>query len=274
MKLDIPEVCYASLIPGQSRAINGKFGDSNVGRNGDAIYIDLNLRIFAVADGPERNPSASSNFLRRLKKGLEDSTPTQEGLCEQNSGEFEGAVEMLIKIATDISLNTDYHNATTFSAFVLAPSENGKSGSDGGKGGGVDAAILHTGDSMIFKISESRGEIVRLSKTNHFLIGRAPRLFQTENIVVCEQDVILLCTDGINDLARSGGFSTEKFLKDEVVGLGPSGILEKIESLAEDTKIRLDDIGVVSFAVGGAIFQSKQSMGGTESGVILEDAGG
>ena len=269
--LDIPEVCTASLIPGQSRAINGKFGDSNLGRNGDAVYIDLNLRIFAVADGPERNPSASSNFLKRLKKRLEDSAPIREGLCDPSGGGFGEAIEMVAKIATDISLNTDYHNATTFSAFVLAPRENGESGSDGGGRGGIDAAILHTGDSMIFKISESKEEIVRLTKTNHFLIGRAPRLFQTETIVVCERDVILLCTDGINDLARSRGFATEKFLKDEVVGLGPAGILGKIESLAKDTKIRLDDIGVVSVQVSAAISQSKQSK--TEPGIILKDAG-
>jgi len=273
LTLDIPKTCSASLIPGRSRNINGKFGGTNLGHNGDAIYIDLNHRIFAVADGPERNPSASSNYLKKLKKCFEDSTPIQEGLSDLSGGSFGGAIEMLGKIATDLSLNTDYHNATTFSALALAPSENGKCVSDGGKKGEIDAAILHTGDSMIFKISESGGEIVRLTKTNHFLIGRAPRLFQTETIVVYESDIILLCTDGINDLARSRGLATEKFLSEEVVGLGPAGIIEKIESLAKDTKIRLDDIGVVCVQVSAAISQSKQSMGGVEPGVILEDAG-
>lgn len=268
---NIPGICSASLTPGGRRPINGGVGGTNAGRIGDAIFIDLDLGILAVADGPERNPSASSSFLIRLKDAIDGPANIGTGLRDSSKDGFKDAVDKLAKVTNDLSRDTDYHNATTFSAFIfhLGNEDGGaKSGTDDIED--VKAAILHTGDSMIFKISASTGEVTRLTKTNHFLIGRAPKLFQTETISVNRGDFVLLSTDGLNDLARSRGIVTEEFLTREVSGLGPLEITEKIDSLAKNTKIRLDDIGVICAVPSALISPSKDE---SSSGIIIEDAG-
>lgn len=276
LTFDIPGVCSASLTPGGRRPINGKSGGTNAGRIGDALFIDLDHGILAVADGPERNPLASSYFLKRLRDSLDGPTNIRSELRNNSGDGFKGTITKLVQITNTLSLDTDYHNATTFSAFITNLRDDGGAASDGGAKSyigdidDIESAILHTGDSMIFKISPSTGEVTRLTRNNHFLIGRAPNLFQTETIIVGRGDFVLLSTDGLNDLARSRGIVTEEFLSREVIGLGPGEITERIESLAKDTKIRLDDIGIICAVPGALISRPKDE---SASDIIIEDAG-
>ena len=276
LTFDIPDVCSASLIPGRSRPINGSGGDFNAGKIGDSVYIDLNLGIVAVADGPERNPSASSAFIKKLKAAVHDSTSFGSHPEVFSETLFEGAFGELVETANEISRGTDYHNATTFSALFTGLRDGGDDGSIGRGRCGLHSAVLHTGDSMIFKISAGTGEVSRLTKTNHFLIGRAPRLFQAEILSKVDEsieggDTVLLTTDGLNELARSRGVTTEYFLSEEVVGLDPRGVTGRIGSLAGGAKIRLDDIGLVCLVPGAAISRHQNK---AVPGIILEDAVG
>ncbi|MBN1572722.1 MAG: hypothetical protein JW984_05930 [Deltaproteobacteria bacterium] len=276
LTFDIPDVCSASLIPGRSRPINGRGGDFNAGKIGDSVYIDLNLGIVAVADGPERNPSASSVFIKKLRAAIHGSPNFGSPPRIFSESLFKGAFEELVETANVISKGTDYHNATTFSALFTGLRDEGEGGSAGRGRCGLYSAILHTGDSMIFKISAGTGEVSRLTKTNHFLIGRAPRLFQAEFLSEIDEvieggDTVLLSTDGLNDLARSHGITTEDFLAQEIVGLNPRGITRRIGSLAGGAKIRLDDIGLVCLVPGAAICRHLNK---AVPGIILEDAVG
>ena len=223
---EISRVISASLIPGRRRPQKHQISV------GDAILIDLDEGILAVADSPDKNPSASSAFLARFGVSVSDS-----GILKSKDIPFGEAIEKIVELTNELLMATPYHDSTTFSAFIMGD------GRDEEK-----AAILHTGDSLIFKITKDKNEtckVTQLSRTNHFLVGRAPRLFQTEVLPFYPEDMILLVTDGIWDIARSFGLDTEKFLSDNIEDLNPHHILRDIEKLVDTVKISTDDIGII-----------------------------
>jgi serine/threonine protein phosphatase PrpC len=226
--VDIPETLCASVIP------------KGTGLSGDALLIDCELGIFAVADGSERNPSASSTFLKRFLQKAEDS-----GLFADADIPFDEAIEKLVELTHGLLKATDYHDATTFSAIVINRS--------GVKGA---AALLHTGDSLVFKVStngEGSTTITQLSRTNHLLIGRSPRLFQAEIISLLPEDRIILATDGVSDLALSTGRSVETFLSETITDITPKEMHHDIMRIVDATAIGLDDIGLLCLHPGALI---------------------
>jgi len=234
---DVHSYIASSLLP------NIKMGRHT--KSGDALFIDTDLGIVAVADGPERNPSASALFLERFRDSLV--SLFFEG-CPISFEETSAEIERLLN---RLMATTDYHNSTTFSAvfFDIVLGER--------------AAIFHIGDSLIFKITpeNSRGRLThQISRTNHFLIGRSPRLFQIEIIPVSSEDIMLLSTDGITDLARSLGKSADSYVSDYIRGKTPREIVDEVIGHAKDSPISLDDIGIVCarpFPKGCGRFQTK-----------------
>ncbi len=223
---EISGVVSASLIPGRRRPQKHQISV------GDAILIDIEDGILAVADSPDKNPSASSAFLARFGASVSGS-----GILKSKDISFSEAIDKIIEMTNELLMATPYHDSTTFSAFIMGD------GRDEEK-----AAILHTGDSLIFKIKEDKNEaceVTQLSRTNHYLVGRAPRLFQTEVIPFCPEDMILLITDGIWDISKSFGLATEKFLSNNIESFSPHGILRSIEKLIDSSKLTTDDIGII-----------------------------
>lgn len=255
-EFEISKIISALLIPGRRRP------QKHQASVGDAILIDLEEGILAVADSPDKNPSASSAFLARFGVSVSDS-----GILKSKNIPFGEAIEEIIEMTNELLMATPYHDSTTFSAFIMGD------GRDEEK-----AAILHTGDSLIFKISKGENEaceITQLSRTNHFLVGRAPRLFQTEVIPFYPEDMILLVTDGIWDIARSLGLDTEKFLSNNIEDLNPHQILRSIEKLVDNVKITTDDIGIICAHPGsidhaGSGLKRADLLDGTHGRIILK----
>ncbi|MBN1882513.1 MAG: SpoIIE family protein phosphatase [Deltaproteobacteria bacterium] len=217
----------ASLIPGARRVIPG--GSYN-GHVGDAVFVDLVAGVLAVADGPDKNPTASSRFLKRFIAEVID-------VC--CAGDARIAVgdrfDDIVTRTNELVKKSDYHDSTTFSALIF--------GSDG------QTILLHTGDSLVYALSSDTGEVTQLSHTNHFLIGRSPHLFQTELISLDDRSIVVLSTDGITDLARSHGLNTADFITRHVAlpqDIGcPHRISARIVALVESAHSRFDDIGLV-----------------------------
>lgn len=217
----------ASLIPGARRIVPG--GSDN-GHVGDAVFVDIAAGVLAVADGPDKNPTASSRFLKRFVAEVIDTYCVGGGRIAAGDrfGDIVVRTNELVKEA-------DYHDSTTFSALMF--------GSDG------HAILLHTGDSLVYALSTDTGEVRQLSRTNHFLIGRSPHLFQTELVSLDDQQLVVLSTDGITDLARSHGLNTADFIARHVArpqDIGcPHRISERIAALVESAHSRFDDIGLI-----------------------------
>jgi len=217
----------ASLIPGASRVVPG---GSYSGHVGDAVFVDLALGVLAVADGPDKNPTASSRFLKRFIEEVVDAYWGELGRIA--AGEL---FDDIVVRTNELVRESDYHDSTTFSALIF--------GSDG------HAILLHTGDSLVYTLSPETGEVKQLSRTNHFLIGRSPHLFQTELLSLDEGSIVVLSTDGITDLARSHGLNTADFITRHVArpqDIGcPHRISNRIARLVDAAHSRFDDIGLV-----------------------------
>ncbi|PKN35871.1 MAG: hypothetical protein CVU61_01680 [Deltaproteobacteria bacterium HGW-Deltaproteobacteria-19] len=219
VRYDVPGMLSVLLIPG-----TGKADWEGIG---DAVLIDGQRRIVAVADGPERNPEASSGFLRRFLVGMTD-------LMEPGKAWsfMDGGFEDLVSATNLLVRETSYHDGTTFSAVVLGQDNR--------------YAVLHAGDSMIFLLRPSTAEVVQISRTNHCMVGRAAGLFQAEEASFREDDLFLVTSDGLTSLARSCGQGPVAFIDGLMRECGtPMDMLESICESARRIDRGLDDIGIV-----------------------------
>ncbi len=210
-------------IPGALAAILVSGKNNRGSCTGDAVLIDLSSGVLAVADGPERNPSASSAFLSRFAKAL-------EGSFTKENSDMDERFPRLVQIAHRLMEEATYHECTTFSAVVIGDDKR--------------AAMLHTGDSLIFLIRD--GWLIQLSRTNHFMVGRSARLFQSELVPLRDGDLLFLATDGINEMARFKGMHTEFFLSQMICGSTPAGIAQTIAENAQGIICEHDDIAVLA----------------------------
>jgi len=219
IRYDVADILSVVLVQGSDRTAWAT--------NGDAVLVDGSRGIVAVADGPERNPAASSAFLRRFRTGV-------SGLIEPGRAVrfAEGAFDALVEATNLLIRDTAYHDGTTFSAVVV--------GEDGG------AAALHTGDSLIYRLRPAEGTARQLSRTNHCLVGRTLKLFQAEVTAFGEDDLFLVASDGLANLARSCGQDTAPFLEALLAGCaGPAGLTDALGVCAARVTAGRDDIGVV-----------------------------
>jgi serine/threonine protein phosphatase PrpC len=219
VKLDVPDIMSVLLIPGSGRQVWEGVGD--------AIFIDGRRRIVAVADGSERNPSAGAAFLRRFRSGISDVIDPQMELIlsDEVMGNLASATNLLIR-------GTSFHDGTTFSAVIVGHDNH--------------FAILHTGDSLIFKLRPSGGAVLQLSQTNHRMVGRTLGLSQVEKASYQPGDILLIASDGLLSLARYHGQGSASFLSDLVKQCAtPVEMMERIRTCAQRITQGLDDIGVV-----------------------------
>jgi hypothetical protein len=230
LRHDIPDELSAALIPGRKRPINGKHGPVHCA---DAILISRDVPLVAVADAPERNPAASSSFLERFADALSTSP------IRFAARPVDDSFTAVVSLVTALMKTVDYHDSTTFSAVIPVV--------DRGRLLGI---VLHAGDSLILRIERESGAVTQLSRTSHVLVGRAPALFQTEVIPLSPDDLIVLASDGITDLARTRGVVPAALLSAPDSARTPAAVVSYVIDSAADTSVRLDDIAVVCAAAG------------------------
>jgi hypothetical protein len=219
IQYDVPGVLSVLLIPGAGKAAWEGIGD--------AVLIDGQRGIFAVADGPERNPGAASAFLKRFRTGMSRLIDPLE-----TNRLMDGIFDDLVAATNLLIRETAYHDGTTFSAVVCGHDRR--------------FAILHAGDSLIFRLRPGEGTALQLSRTNHCLVGRAPGLFQAETALFREDDLLLVASDGLASLARFSGQGTAAFLEGLMkTCTSPREMVEKLCESVRRMTGGLDDIGIV-----------------------------
>ncbi len=229
LRLNVADILSAALIPGRKRPLHGKHGDLH---SSDALLVSRAVPVVAVADGPERNPTASSSFLMKFDDAL---TAARIGFAGSPIGEsFAAAVDLVTALMRTI----DYHDSTTFSALIPVAA-----------GGALAGIVLHTGDSLILRIEPVTGGVTQISRTSHVLVGRAPALFQTEIIPFGPDDLIIIASDGITDLARTRGVVPAALLSADASAQTPRSVVQRIVDAAAGARVRLDDISIICAAV-------------------------
>ncbi len=153
----------------------------------DAIFMDLQKGIFAVADGAGRAAGASGRLMRRFDHaatrltGMDWAVRHPESRVPHLLGSFKGAVESML---ADIP----YGDAATFTVLKMLHCDVG-----------IWGMLCHCGDSMIFRF-ESPGALRRITESNFWLAGRSRKVYQAEAFFVPPGTVFVLTTDGIGDL--------------------------------------------------------------------------
>jgi serine/threonine protein phosphatase PrpC len=231
VRFDLSDILSAALVPGRKRPLHGKGGDIHCG---DAILIDPGRRLIAVADGPERNPAASSSFLTRFHDAVAASDP----LAGQDLP-IEETLDALTTLTNDLMKTVDYHDSTTFSALIAT-----------GGPASPQAIILHAGDSLIFRVDGEDGRVAQVSRTSHVLVGRSPALYQTECLSLAQTDIVILGSDGLTDLARTHALGPGELLARLIAFRSPKALVDAIVEAAAAAHVRLDDISIVGAAAG------------------------
>ena len=241
-RFDLPDILSAALVPGKKRPLHGKAGSV---RSGDAILIDPALRLLAVADGPERNPAASSSFLALFHDAV-----VASGVLTLRDPPIEEQLRALILLTNDLIKTVDYHDSTTFSALVMT--EHLKS---------AQAIVLHAGDSLIFRINGHGGDAAQVSRTSHVLVGRSPALFQTEIVALAQTDMVVLASDGLTDLARTHASGPGDLLGSGITDPAPRALIDRIVGAASAARVRIDDISIVCASVGRLVSAAPDTCG-------------
>lgn len=228
LRHDIPDILSAALIPGKKRPLHGNHGDVH---SSDALLLSRAVPVVAVADGPERNPAASSSFLRKFDEALSTSR------IRFATAPIDESFAAVVELVTALIKTIDYHDSTTFSALIPV--------ADGTRSVGI---VLHTGDSLILRIERQTGAVTQLSRTSHVLVGRAPALFQTEIVALSEGELMVLASDGITDLARTKGVVPAALLSVPGEACTCQAVVQRIVDAVAGARVRLDDITIVCAA--------------------------
>jgi hypothetical protein len=232
-----PHRLSACLVTGTDK-VRRRYG------NGDCLLLDLVSGFFAVADGSERWPSASSDFLRRLAGRF-------------SRGPRPAGGKAWLREVNDAYASQHLFQTTTFSGVAVE-----------GKRGAQTLWILHGGDSKILLLNLQTRRVEYVSSPDMNFAGRAPALSRVGCIPLKEGPYrLIMATDGISDLARLLGQPVETLCVEALSRFQVHDIPERLmEFLARRSgKAEHDDIGIVALdpaAVGD--FQSGQFlMGGT-----------
>lgn len=232
--------------------------------NGDAVLVDLQKKIFAVADSPERNTVASRDFLVKFSYMI-DSLHFFNSGTDFSDKQVAAIKEELISNTNLLIKDIDYFQSTTFTCLILIPVGNELAG-----------MVLHCGDSCIYMLNINQKKASLLNKADFFFVGRSHHLSQVEFIEIDEGDRFLLCTDGLQNLIKNHNKSFEDIILDTFRDAGDAGEVDHIPDLLIKNSIHpvnnvklSDDIGVIALNPGNLFnidSKFRLILGGTTAG--------
>jgi hypothetical protein len=207
----------ACLVTGTDKIKSG-FG------NGDCILVDFQNLFFAVADGSERWPTASLNFLQRLANTLSrEPRPIEEN-------------EWLDLVNT-VYARQSYNHKTTFSGMAISQEE-----------GRQTATIIHGGDSLILFFDLGTGKVVYQSNADMNFAGRAKGLSKVIRFPLGNNPYrLIIASDGLADLARLQEQTIEQMCADALFRFPVHEIPERLDRflLRRQGGMEHDDIGII-----------------------------
>lgn len=216
--------------PGFAGAVlrQGFNGAERYSGTGDSVMLDFTNRFFAVADGTARHSRASRNFLVMVADGLQKMDFS--GICTACSMREAEEISRRLKQETEkIISRIHYTENCTFTGFLLINTDEGRK-----------AAVMHTGDSMLYRCSRDRG-VEKVTENNFWFIGRSQKLYQAELCDINDGEKIFLATDGLNDLNFSDTSCLARMFGQDAHEI-PQNILREYETRRDV----FDDIAMIS----------------------------
>jgi len=170
MALMVPDILGGLLFSGS------KGREDPFAGNGDCLLMDAAHGLVGVADGSDRSPEASREFLQGISKRMNG--------CVEESGEgrrrcFHAAVQGTLE-------SFRYEERTTFVCLFSAGD------------GSLD--YVCGGDSLLFHLDPSVARIRFRNRTNMGFAGRSRQIVDAGRLFFRKGDLALLATDGVWDL--------------------------------------------------------------------------
>jgi len=204
----------------------------------DAIFVDLQKGVFAVADGTGRASGASLRFIARFACAA-SSLRDLNWAKTLEIGETPAVLARFKAETESILADTAYGETSTFTALLLLRTDRGTMG-----------LLCHSGDSLAFQFVPGSG-LRQLTQTNFWMVGRSKKLYQVESIPAPAGSVFLLATDGISDLRFpcSCGMSDclARSIREVPVEAVPSDLLARYDLSTEP----VDDVALVAVRPDG-----------------------
>lgn len=200
---------------------------------GDGILLDFTNSFFAVADGSDRNTSASREFMINFSRML-----TNTGI--QFTGRIFERVEIsdIRKRITEESghllASLPFGAGSTFTGVLILESFNGMAG-----------IVMHTGDSYLICCDLKTRIARQYTENNFWMVGRSGRFFQIDEIPIDESTILVLATDGFDGIKLPPGCSREEFVMNMVETYNPDAIPDRLFPTL--CSAEWDDVALITF---------------------------
>jgi hypothetical protein len=218
---------------------------------GDCLYLDFSQQFFAVADGSDRNPTFSREFMKIFATLLSGVLPpAEERTCEKK--ELHSLKRQLIAESDRILQGLSFGDGCTFTGILLLR-----------MGEEMAGIIFHTGDSLLFVSNGKTGHTRQWSKTNFWMAGRTSRFFQVEDRAIPPRTFLLLATDGINHIPYDPFETREAFIRSLFKTCSPDEIPDRLLEPDETSLTGWDDRAVIAFNPESLPLKGSFLVGGT-----------
>ncbi|HSV98449.1 MAG TPA: SpoIIE family protein phosphatase [Spirochaetota bacterium] len=218
--------------------------------NGDCLLLDFKHSVFALSDGAERYARASRLLLERLSEAIEvEGVPT-------GTDEWRDLVNRVYS-------RQRYQHKATFSCAALA-----------GPPGSRRLVVIHGGDSMVFVVNKHTGAIEFRTGVDMSFAGRSKTVTNVTEIDLKKGEYrIVICSDGLIDVARFAGRDIAGLLSSTALRAAVRKIPERVKKIISDFLMReaerdYDDISfiVLEPSVMNESGDLRMVMGGTSPG--------
>lgn len=224
-------VAGACLSPGSSLGRPTPIGDS--------LMMNFETGFFAVCDGSDRSPQASSNFLLQFERMVANTAPIKLGklLKSKQLNVLKEKFETESRKLLDSALGSF---GCAITGIRLAYTEVGPAG-----------IIFHTGDSSLYEFDSSTSTVSELTQRNFWMVGKTRKLFQISVSEVSFSKCLILSTDGAPlfiHLQRPEIRSRlSRIVRKETISDAP----EKIINMTRPIDGFEDDATVISLSISG-----------------------
>ncbi len=208
-----------------------------LGRGGpqgeDAIFMDLQQGLFAVADGSERASGASQRLTNRLARMAADFRGVGRALT-RGSGDVTRVVERFKGAVESVLAAVPYGDATTLTALMVVRCPKETMG-----------ILCHSGDSLLYHYNPESG-LRQISQTNFWMAGRSKKVYQAEAFPSPAGSVFLLATDGIWDLRFPGPSGMEGCLAESIQETPVAGVPGDLLARYDSGSGTVDDVALIA----------------------------
>ena len=238
---------------------------------GDCLYLDFNGGFFAVADGSDRNTSASREFMGMFARMLTNKLflSARKVYAVQ---EIAPLREKIIEEAEKLLVEFSFRDSCTFTGVLLLKTTEK-----------IVAVVLHMGDSILISCNRRLKTARQCTKSDFWMVGRSQHFSQVEELPLDSDTCLLLATDGIRDIPIQPWSSPEELILELFSRYSPEEVADELLGVSKNSSHGYDDLAIISidpyaisdssgrFIIGGTSGNEERNFQKEKSGGLYQD---